>query len=85
MSVTRDGVSQRQAGIEQELGKLALERVQLTHRIEELDQSIFALQMAMQANTYALRDLDTDEAIQKAKEDEAAQAAKTNTEVTDNG
>ena len=72
MSVTREGVTNRQAQTERELGKLALERVQLTQRIVELDSSIFALQMAMQANTSTLKELDTDEAIENAKKAEAA-------------
>ena len=81
MTVAKQGLTARQAQTEQELGKMAVECVRLTQRIEELDRSIFAMQVAMQANSYALKDLDTDEAIEKAKQ-EAAQAAQTEQEVT---
>ena len=85
MGVAKDGLRGRQAQTEQELGKLALERVRLTRRIEELDRSIFAMQVVIQANSLALKELDADETIRNAKEFEAAtMTAETIMEVNDN-
>lgn len=70
MGLTKEGLTNRQAQTEQQLGKLALERVQLAHRIEELDKNIFAMQVVVQANSLALKDLDTEAAIEAAKTQE---------------
>ena len=75
MSVAKEGLAKRQAQSEQELGKLALERVKLTQRLEELDKTLFTLQVVIHANGLTLKELDADEAIEKAKAE--AEAAKT--------
>ena len=70
MSLTKDNVTKRQAQTEQEMGKVALERVRLTQRIEELDKILMAMQAVAQANTFTLKDLDTEAAIEAAKAQE---------------
>jgi hypothetical protein len=50
-----------------QIGKLAYERLQLLRRVDEIDKLIPQLEGAQTENTQALKDLATQEAIDKAK------------------
>jgi len=50
------------------LGELALERVKLTRRLEELDKQMAAYEAAAETADGIRRDLDTEAAIAAAKE-----------------
>jgi prefoldin subunit 5 len=50
------------------LGELALERVKLTRRLDELDRQMAAYEAAAEAADGIRRDLDTEAAIAAAKE-----------------
>ena len=50
------------------IGELAYERLELTRKVEELDQRIAAYEAALEAADQIRRDTDTQAAIQAAKE-----------------
>lgn len=62
---------------------MALEHMKHERRMKELEQSILVLDLVIQANDMALRDVDTQAAIEAAK-NEAATTAATTEEVKPN-
>ena len=63
-------IAKRKTGYQREIEKLALERLQLSRRIEEIDKLMGQYDAAIQVSDAALRDLDTEAAIDAAKETE---------------
>jgi len=82
MGVAKAGLIARKAQAEQVLLKLALERIQVARRIEELDHGIQMGQLAIQVTDAALRDIEADESIESAKGKAADETAQNETKET---
>ena len=63
----KDSVSTRQSKYAVQMGKLAYERLQLLRRMEEIDKLLSQLEGAQAENVQTLKDINTQEAIDKAK------------------
>ena len=66
--VAKEQIKNRKDQYQREVEKLALERLKLTRRIEEIDKAVAQYETAIQVGDLALRDLDTEAAIAAAKE-----------------
>ena len=66
----REQIAKRKTDYQRETERLALERVQLWRRIEEIDKTMGKYDAAIQVCDVVLRDLDTEAAIVAAKENE---------------
>lgn len=64
----REQIKDRKNQYQREAEKLALERLKLSRRIEEIDKALAQYETAILVNDAALRDLDTEAAIAAAKE-----------------
>ena len=64
---TKDEITKRQEVYQMRRGELALERLALTRRIEEIDRDLATYEAAVQANAQALKDLGTEAVIAAAK------------------
>ena len=63
----KDSVSTRQSKYAVQMGKLAYERLQLLRRMEEIDKLLSQLEGAQAENVQTLKDINAQEAIDKAK------------------
>jgi hypothetical protein len=63
----REQLQSRKDQYSVQIGKLAYERLQLLRRVDEIDKLIPQLEGAQTENAQALKDLATQEAIDKAK------------------
>jgi hypothetical protein len=63
----KEVVINRQSQYTVQIGKLAFERLQLMRRVDEIDTLIPQLEGAQTENTQSLKDIQTQEAIDKAK------------------
>ncbi|MDD5081769.1 MAG: hypothetical protein PHU08_00205 [Dehalococcoidales bacterium] len=71
----KDSVSTRQSQYTVQIGKLAYERLQLMRRVDEIDKLISQLEGAQSENTQSLKDIQTQEAIDKAQKEAAEKKA----------
>ena len=74
--IAREEAQKWQDGFQQRCRELAYERLSLTRRIEEIDKQLTALEGAGEANSLALKDMDTEAAIAAAKATEEVADAK---------
>ena len=65
--IAKEETQKRQDGFQQACRELAYERLSLTRRIEEIDKQLIALEGASEANSLALKDMDTEAAIAAAR------------------
>ena len=63
---TKDEIGKRQEFYKRRQGELAIERLGLSQRIEEIDKELAGYATAQEVNALALRDLDTESAIAAA-------------------
>ena len=63
-----EALKQRSEQYKNRLGQLAYEKIGLLDRLKSLETSIQQLEAAITENEQALRDVNTQEAINKAKE-----------------
>ena len=78
--IAKEEAQKRQDTFQRACGELAHERLSLTRRIEEIDKQLIALEGASEANSLALKDMDTEAAIAAAK---AAEEVADNKETQD--
>jgi len=74
--IAKEEAQKRQDGFQRARGELAHERLSLTRRIEEIDKQLTAYEGAIEANSLALKDMDTEAAIAAAKAAEEVADAK---------
>jgi len=74
MDVTKQGLSERKALINQKIGTLAYERLTLAKRVDEIDALIPQYEAMLQENDSVRKDITTDTAIAEAKAKEAKEA-----------
>ena len=78
--IAKEEAQKRQDTFQQRCRELALERLFLTRKIEDIDKELAALDMAIGVNSLALKDMDTEAAIAAAK---AAEEVADNKETQD--
>jgi hypothetical protein len=78
--IAREEAQKRQDAFQQRRKDLALERLSLTRKTEDIDKELAALDMAIGVNSLALKDMDTEAAIAAAK---AAEEVADNKETQD--
>ena len=74
--IAKEEAQKRQDTFQQRLKDLALERLSLTRKTEDIDKELAALDMAIGVNSLALKDMDTEAAIAAAKATEEGADAK---------
>ena len=74
--IAKEEAQKRQDGFQQRCRELVYERLSLTRRVDEIDKQITALEGAIEANSLALKDMDTEATITAAKATEEAAGAK---------
>ena len=65
--IAKEEAQKRQDSFQQRRRELALERLSLTRKTEEIDKELAALDMAIGVNSLALKDMDTEAAIATAR------------------
>jgi len=65
--IAKEEAQKRQDSFQQRRRELALERLSLTRKTEEIDKELAALDMAIGVNSLALKDMDTEAAIAAAR------------------
>ena len=80
--IVTQGAKSRASRLDAMLGKLAYERLLLQRRMDELDNSIRALEGARDENKLAQNDVATEAAIAEAQANKAAEDAAQTQEVT---
>jgi len=74
--IAKEEAQKRQDTFQQRRRELALERLFLTRKTEDIDKELAALDMAIGVNSLALKDMDTEAAIAAAKAAEEVADAK---------
>lgn len=64
----KEEIQKRQAILMQQRGDMALEHMKHGQRMKDLEQNILVLDLVIRANDMALRDMDTEAAIEAAKQ-----------------
>jgi len=67
MGIVSDGLKSRQTILNNRLRELAYERLQLTRRVEEIDDELAMLQGASLSNTMTEKDIQTEATVEEAK------------------
>jgi len=67
MGIVSDGLKSRQTILNNRLRELAYERLQLTRRVEEIDDELALLQGASLSNTMTEKDIQTEATVEEAK------------------
>jgi len=67
VGIASDGLMARQEQLDKKLKELAYERLRLTRRVEQIDDTLTMLQAAGAANALMRTDLDTEAAIAEAQ------------------
>ena len=67
MGIVSDGLKSRQTILNNRLRELAYERLQLTRRVEEIDDELAMLQGASVSNTMTEKDIQTEATVEEAK------------------
>ena len=69
MEIVTKGLADRQAQVETRLGMLAYTRLGLMRQVEEIDKVIATLETMVQVNGQVKKDLETEAAIEAAKDE----------------
>lgn len=67
MGIVSDGLKSRQTILNNRLRELAYERLQLTRRVDEIDDELAMLQGASVSNTMTEKDIQTEATVEEAK------------------
>ena len=67
MGIVSDGLKSRQTILNNRLRELAYERLQLTRRVDEIDDELAMLQGASLSNTMTEKDIQTEATVEEAK------------------
>jgi hypothetical protein len=71
----KEEIKLRQDYYQRKRGDLAVERLALSRKIEEIDKMLAACETAIEVNTMTLKDIDTQAAIDAAKEKSECQSS----------
>ena len=69
MNPVTDNLKSRKGSFDNEIGKLAYERLRLMRRVDEIDNTLHQLEGAQIANDLTQKDIDLQETIAKAQEE----------------
>ena len=72
-----DNLKNRKDSFDNEIGKLAYERIRLMRRVEEIDNTLQQLEGAQIANDLVQKDIDVKETIAQARKEAAEKKAET--------
>jgi hypothetical protein len=73
MNPVIDNLKNRKGSFDNEIGKLAYERLKLMRRIDEIDNTLQQLEGAQIANDLVQKDIDVQETIAQAQKEKAAE------------
>ena len=69
MNPVNDNLKNRKGSFDNEIGKLAYERLKLMRRVDEIDDTLHQLEGAQIANDLVQKDIDLQETIAQAKQE----------------